>query len=422
MHHAPASIRRPIEILHLAYSQFPADTRVKRETEALLATGRRVAVVALRGIGQRAVERRRGIVVIRVHGQKSRGGFLSYIGEYADFVWRCRRLLARHRQLAHVRIVHVHTLPDFLLWAALPAQHRGARVVLDMHEIFPEFAASKFHGPGGRLLAAVARWTERWARRKADLTITVNHPIEELLKERGIGRPERLLIIHNSADPADFGTEPTNSAGDRTARPVELVYHGTVTSLYGLDLAIQGVAQARDKGLDVRLTIIGDGPEREALKRLAIRIDASGFVRFETPIPQRELPARLGACDAGVVPTNLNGMTQYSLSTKLLEYAHLGIPVLAARLPCYRRYFGDHALWYWTPGDPADLARAIGEFAASPTSARLRRARLAREAMEPFAWPRESAALLAAYEDLLADEGNRWERTAAMSAAELPSP
>src|SRR5690242_8586262 len=116
---------QPIEILHLAYTYFPADTRVKREVEALQATGRRLAVIALRGPTERAVERWNGITIVRVPGRKSRRGVGAYVGEYAAFVLRCRRLVARHRAYAHVRIVHVHTLPDFLMWAALPARERG---------------------------------------------------------------------------------------------------------------------------------------------------------------------------------------------------------------------------------------------------------------------------------------------------------
>src|SRR5438094_7510404 len=176
--------RRPIEILHLAFSHYPADTRVKRETQALLATGRDIAVIALRGDGEQPVERCAGVVTVRVPGAKTRGGFLRYLRDYIVFVWRCRRLVAGHRQFAHLRVVHVHTLPDFLLWAALPARRRGARLVLDMHEIFPEFARSKYSGLLGRAVASIAGLIERWARRRSDLTITVNEPIDELLATR----------------------------------------------------------------------------------------------------------------------------------------------------------------------------------------------------------------------------------------------
>src|SRR5437773_4853852 len=195
----------PVEILHLAFANFPGDPRVRREVTALRSTGRQAAVIALRSVDERPVERHDGVIAIRVPGRKSRGGFLSYTAEYVAFVWRCRRLVTRHRALARVRVVHVHTLPDFLLWAALPAKQRGAKIVFDMHEIFPEFVAAKFRNPVGALAAWLARRIEGWARRRADLTIAVNRPIDELLASRPIGgnRQERRLVLHHTAHPAD---------------------------------------------------------------------------------------------------------------------------------------------------------------------------------------------------------------------------
>jgi len=415
-----ATLRRgAIEILHIAYTRFPADTRVKREVEALLATGRRVGVIALQNSGEAAVERWRDITIVRVPGRKSRGAVGAYVVEYGSFVWRCRRLVARHPAFANVRVVHVHTLPDFLLWAALPAQRRGARLVFDMHEIFPEFARSKFPGLLGRTVASIAGVIERWARRRSDLTITVNEPIDELLTTRPIGRLERRIVLHNTPDQADFG-HVTSPSGD-AAIPLEFIYHGTLTFLYGLDVAIRAIALSRDRGVDAHLTILGDGPQRYALRRLAEQLGLAGCVSFESPIPQPALPARLRRCAAGIVPTRIDEMTQYSLSTKLLEYVHLGLPVLAASLPSYRRYLGENALWYWTPGDSQDLTRAIAEFAIASPEDRRHRARLAQEAVAPIVWIREQAKLLAAYDELLAPRVAS-ASTAATRSAARPSP
>jgi len=417
----PLLMAMPIDVLHLAYTRFPADTRLQREIRALTASGRRVAVVVLRGDRDAAVERWHGAVVIRVPGRKTRGGVAAYLREYGEFAWRCRRLLTRHRALRRVRVVHVHTLPDFLLWAALPARRRGARLILDMHEVFPEFVAARFRTAAGWLASAIAGAIERWARRTADLTITVNEPIAELLEGRPARPDERRLVVHNTADPADFGA-PRSSATAADLGRLELVYHGTLTALYGLDIAIRGVVQARAGGIAVRLTIIGEGPERHTLRRLAAATADPDTIRFEDPIPQAALRARIEACHAGVVPTSLDGMTRYSLSTKLLEYVHLGIPVLATLLPSYARYFGNDALWYWTAGASDDLARVIRDFKNASPQVRERRATLARRAIERFAWPLEAARLLQAYDDVLDQAPAQAARDAAMRSAARPSP
>ena len=411
--------RAPIEILHLVYGHYPADTRVKRELRALSATGCRRAVIAVRGEGEAALERVDDVVTIRVPGHKSRGGLWSYVVEYGDFVLRCRRLVAAHRAFANVQVVHVHTLPDFLMWAALPARRRGARLVFDMHEIMPEFTRAKFPGPLGTLMARLARRIERWARRRADLTVTVNRPIDQLLASRPATPDEHRIIVHNTADPGDFGHDVR--AGETLpppllpAAPLRLVYHGTLTHLYGLDIAVRGVALANANGLDVQLTIIGDGPERG-------RLEEAVGVTVERPMTHKQLAARLPQFHAGLVPTRLNEMTRYSLSTKLLEYVHLGLPVLAAELPSYRLYFGADTLWFWTANDPAALATVIRAFVQSDRAQRARRIAKARQVLEPLAWPVQAMALLAAYQDLLTRPAQQPARIAATRSAAVPSP
>jgi glycosyltransferase involved in cell wall biosynthesis len=388
------------DIVHLAFTTFPADTRVKREALAAASVNGRVAVIAHRGPDQPSEEDVGPLRVVRLDGRKTRGGPFAYVSQYVSFVWRCRRLLGRDPRFRNVRIVHVHTLPDFLVWAATPARRRGARIILDLHEIFPEFTASKYPGLTGRLAMRLARVLELDARRRADVTITVNRPIEALISGRDIGRTERVVLIHNSADPTDFGPPRRPERSERPGR-LQLVYHGTLTPLYGVDIAVRGVALAASRGAPVHFTILGDGPERHALARLVGELGADLVVTFEAPIPQRALRDRLSRADAGIVPTRLDGMTRYSLSNKLLEYVHLGMPVLAARLPSYANYLGEHSAWYWTPGDPEDLARAIGHLAAAPIEERSARAERAQHNLEAIAWPHERARLVAVYRELL---------------------
>ena len=398
----PAAVSQsPIEIVHLAHTFFPADPRVKREALAAAATGRHVAVVALRGPAQEREERIGPLTVIRLPGGRSRAGPWAYLAEYTAFLWRCRRLLSRDPRFSGVRVVHVHTLPDFLVWAATPARRIGARLIVDLHEIFPEFTAAKYPGMRGRVAAWIARRLEANARHRADVTITVNRPIEELLRSRGIGRVERLLVIHNSADPDDFGP---SMAPRTTARgePLDLIYHGTLTSLYGLETAIRGVAHAVRQGLPTHLTVLGEGPERQSLSRLVTELEVDQAVTFEPPLPQRALRERISRVDAGVVPTHLDGMTQYSLSNKLLEYVHLGVPILAARLPSYGRYLAENAAWFWSPGNPEDFAGAIRALTAASPQERAARASRAQQNTADITWSVERERLIALYNELLA--------------------
>src|SRR5258708_37894630 len=163
--------------------------------------------------------------------------------------------------------------------------------------MFPELMKAKILGMSVRLPAAVALYVERWGRRCPDLTITVNRPIDELLRSRPIGRPEHRLVLHNTADPADFGQTGSQSPSARSG--LDLIYHGTLTGLYGVDVAIRAVKEARDHGFPVRFTVLGHGPERGALERLGTHLPLSArgalggptLAMALTPPPLRRRPA-----------------------------------------------------------------------------------------------------------------------------------
>jgi glycosyltransferase involved in cell wall biosynthesis len=392
--------RRPFDIVHVAQTQFPDDPRPRREAAVATEAAERVAVVVLQdGRDPRPVGHFGRVVVIRLPGRRQRGSIGKYLLEYTDFLVRVHALFRRDSRFRDARVVHVHSLPDFLIAGVRPARRRGARAILDLHEIFPEFTRSKFRGVAGAIAERVARWLERWSRRQADVTLTVNRTIARLLAGRRAHRNERIEIIHNLSDPADFG--PRRDPDGTIASPLRLVYHGTLTRMYGLDLAVAAVADARANGLAVELDLYGDGPDVPALTAQVARLDLTGSVRLPGRVAHHTLRSLLPTYHAGLVTTRLNVMTRYSLSTKLLEYVHLGIPLIAPRIPTYLEYFPEECAWYFAPNDADDAARAICAFASSPLSERMARPRAAQRAADGLRWADDAARLKTLYEELL---------------------
>jgi glycosyltransferase involved in cell wall biosynthesis len=394
--------QRPFDIVHIAQTQFPDDARPRREALVAAATGARVAVIALQdGLDPRPVGHYQGVAIIRLPGQRRRGSLGSYVLEYTNFLARAHALMRRDRRFRHARVVHVHTLPDFLVAAARPARRHGARVILDLHEIFPEFTRTKLGPRLGPLAAPIAAAVERWCRRFADVTLTVNREIEGLLASPRAPPEDRIVVVHNHTNPAYLGPEAmTSGVVDTTLR---LAYHGTLTPMYGLDIAVEAVAAARGAGLDVTYDIFGSGPMADALQEQIARLGLDDTVRLHGAVSHHALRSALPTFHAGFLPTRLDRMTQYSLSTKLLEYVHLGIPLIAPRIPTYLRYFPEACASYFTPGDAADASRAIRQFRTMSTEARVAQAQAARRAIAGLTWPAEAARLQAIYEELLDD-------------------
>jgi glycosyltransferase involved in cell wall biosynthesis len=387
------------DVIHVVHGSYPEDPRVRREAAVAADVAERVLVICLRQPGRPNTGHYARSRIVRLPGRKSRGSVVDYVREYLMFTVRVFLLFARDERFRRARVVHLHTLPDFLVFAAMPAIREGARSILDMHEIFPEFIRSKFPGVLGLVAMFPARFLERASRARATVTITVNRPIRELLTLRRARKDERIEVVHNAADSRDMGDPAPRNYTVRT--PVRLVYHGTLTHLYGLDIAIEAVALARASGASATLDIYGDGPATNDLNSLTQRLRVAAAISFHGSVPYTRLRRELPTFDAGLIPTRLDVMTHYSLSTKLLELFHLGVPVIASRIPTYVEYFPDNCAWYFTPNDARSAAVAIKDFVSATDDQRRDRALAARAVAERLAWPAEAARLATIYRQLL---------------------
>lgn len=391
----------PFDVVHIAYSPFPSDPRVRREVLALANAGYSVAVIALASDQPPGESTWNGVTVLRLDGSKRRGTLGQYVIEYGSFLVRSWRMIRSDPRLRDARVVHAHSLPDFLIFAAQPARRRGAKLILDLHEIFPEFAATKFAGAFSKPARLVALLLERTARGFADATITVNTPIEHLLGSRRPRADERLTVLHNAPDPADFGP-PREPVITEHPRPLRVVYHGTLTRVYGLDMAIDAVQRLTADGHRVTLDIFGDGPDHHLLRKKIDELNLRDCIQLHQPVSAAVLRARLPTFDAGLVPTRADTMTQYSLSTKLLEYVQLGIPAIAPTLMTYQRYFRNDELHYYVANDTHSLAETLLRVQRTPAATLVTGAKRAQQSLDAISWEREKPRLLALYETLLA--------------------
>ncbi len=359
----------------IVHAYYPVgETRVQREAEALVRAGFDVDVLCLRDEGERARERIDGIEVHRLPVQVDKRGlgrqFISYLRMLALASLRVAQL---HRAQPFTS-VQVHNLPDFLVFAAVYPKRRGARVVLDLHDLMPEFFDGRF-GRQHPLLRRAVRWQERVSCHFADRVITVSDHWRQALIDRGV--PSRKVdVVMNVADARLF---TPGGAGQRPApaNRLRLLYHGTITRRYGLDLALRAVAIARDEVPGIHLTIVGKGDDVPALTalRTTLGLDLVVDIRDEF-LPVEVLPDLIASADAGIVPYRDDVFTDGLLPTKLMEYAEMHLPSIAARTTAIDGYFADSFVEFFEPGDVGGLARIIVELARNPA----RREALARGA------------------------------------------
>lgn len=340
----------------LAYTFYEADNRVRRYAEALAKRGDHVDAIALAREGQPAFEVLNGVNIYRIQRRviDERGPF-SYLLKLMLFFFRSAWFLAKKQFTQPYQLIHVHSVPDFEVFATIVPRLMGAKVILDIHDIVPEFYASKFKVNEDSIVFRALVFMERLSIAYSHHVIIANHLWYEKLIRRSV-RKEKCTPIINYPDPSIFSAHSTQP---RTDRNFVLCYPGTLSHHQGLDLAIEAVGMLRDEIPELRLTLIGDGPERENLKRQIKRLALADRVTMRGLIPMEEVARIMTAIDLGIVPKRADTFGNEAFSTKIMEFMMMGVPVLAARTRVDEYYFSGGLVEFFESGNAHDLAAKI---------------------------------------------------------------
>jgi len=348
--------RRERRICMVSYSFYESDNRIIRYAEALAARGDTVEVIALRrGPGLAKTESLNGVLVRRVQDRfdKNEGGPFGYLWPILRFAFTAARHLATGGQYD---LVHVHNIPDFLIFSALPARLCGAALILDIHDIVPEFFASKFGKDERSLFVRSLKLMEKLSASAADHVILANH----LWLERYVARSasaEKCSVFINHVDERIF----RRIARRNDQRAPVIIYPGGLQWHQGLDIAIRAFGLLRLKLPEAQFYIYGDGGYKNNLVALAEELGLMGGVIFHEPLSLREIAKVVSAADLGVVPKRADSFGNEAYSTKIMEFMSLGVPVVVSATRVDRYYFDDSVVRFFTSGDVDALASAMYE-------------------------------------------------------------
>jgi glycosyltransferase involved in cell wall biosynthesis len=374
-------------VAHAIASQ---DPRIRRQVDALQEAGYHVDVIGLRAPGEAPEESANGVRNVRLPVDRWFSGFAGHLVEYIAFASLATWRLAREHRRRRYSLIQVATVPDFLVFSALPERLAGVPVLLDLHEDMPEFFQDRFSSPFLAPLMPAVEMTSRVAAAAATEIITVHEPLRQLAMERGVPA-DRITVVMNSADGRLFEPDRHPRRPYMDDGCLRLVHHSNFQRVYGLDLAVRAIAEL--PGLNVHLTAYGDGPWRRVVEDTIRETGMESRVTLAGRAPIDTLASLLSQADVGLVPTRPEPYARYSLSNKLLEYAALGMPVIASDLPTFRHHFSDAALKYVPAGNVGALAHAISEAAREPASM-IARGLEARRQAEAYSWDGQRATYL----------------------------
>jgi len=350
----------------LLFSYYPADPRPRRAAEALVNEGVTVDLVCLQSSPD---EPRRefinGVNVFRVPQKRHRGGKIRYVLQYSMFVLRSFAHLTVQSASRRYDFVHVHNMPDVLVFSALVPKALGAKIILDLHDPVPELMQTIFQLPEQSFSVRLVKRLEKWSIAFADLVLTVNLACKKIYASRSCS-PQKINVVLNSPEDDVFQFQPPALHAAREATPVKpfrILYHGSLVRRNGFDLAVAALEEARKSIPNIRLVVCGDRSAffEEVMKSVRQR-GLDGIVDYMGVKNRRQIAETINSCDLGIIPNHRNIFTEINTPTRIFEYLALGKPVIAPRTQGIRDYFGDGELIFFEVGNAKDLARKI-EFA-----------------------------------------------------------
>lgn len=350
----------------LLFSYFPADPRPRRAAEALLAEGVNLEVICLQKDDSEARrEKIGGVEVFRIPVKRQRGSKTRYFTQYSSFILRSFVRLTFRSLWRRYDFVHVHNMPDVLVFSALVPKALGAKIILDLHDPMPELMQTIFHLDESSLGVRCLKHLEKVSIGFADLAVTVNRACDRIFSSRSCS-PEKITVVMNSPDDEvfQFRKPQLNSRnGSNTPETFSILYHGSLVPRNGFDLAVDALEVVRKRIPAAKLMVCGE--RSSFFDEVMESVQARGLlenVQYLGVKTHREIVDAINSCDLGVVPNQQNAFTEINTPTRIFEYLSLGKPVVAPRTIGITDYFGDQDLLFFEAGDSADLARQI-EFA-----------------------------------------------------------
>ncbi len=272
-------------------------------------------------------------------------------------VGRVGRELARFEP----EVVHVHEpfAPSTGLWALLRS---------------PAPVVATFHSGAepSRLYDAAAPIVRRLARRLI-VRVAVSETAARVARRRLGGRFE---VIPNGVDVTRFAhAEPADLGPGR-----KVLFVGRLDARKGFELAVRAFARLAADRPDLRLVVVGEGPERRAVEELPGELRRR--VLMLGVVDNRELPPIHAGCEVFCAP-NTGGE---SFGIVLVEAMAAGLPVVASAIPGFDEVVRDGVDGILVPpGDVEALSGALGRVLDDvELTERLRRA--GRERAGAFSW------------------------------------
>jgi len=261
-------------------------------------------------------------------------------------------------------VLHAHS-PALNAVAALRVGRKlGIPVVYEIRAFWEDAAVDHGTSTEWGLRYRMTRALETWALRRVNFATTICEGLRaEIAGTRGIPA-SKIEVIPNAVDIADFSmggqADPQLAACLGLDGKTVLGFIGSFYAYEGLDLLLDAVPAMLARRPDLRVLLVGGGPQEQALRAQAERLGIAGQVVFTGRVPHSEVQRYYDLVDVLCYPRHKMRLTDLVTPLKPLEAMAQGRLMAASDVGGHQELIEDGRTGVlFTAGDPQALAHKV---------------------------------------------------------------
>jgi len=337
----------------IAYTTFSTDSRVLKEAQAALDAGYNVDIYTLKESSRKNFNQF-NFYDSSFEQYKGRGK-IKYMFSYLRFFFFVLIELTKNNFKKKYKIIHIHNMPNFLVFSSLIPKLFGTKIILDIHDLMPEIYSVKFNLDLSHFIIKLLFLEERLSANFADEIISTNRFHTKRFKKNKI-KNKRITEIINVASSSTFN--PINNKSFNSDK-LNIIYPSTLSHRLGIEVLIEAIAILKKKGIPVYLKIFGDGEDRNNIAKYIKENNlednifiSDGFISLES------LSHELENAHLGIIPLPYNVSNDIAMPVKSFEYFSKKVCVVASNLTLLRDYFQNEMIFF-KQNDANDLSEKI---------------------------------------------------------------
>jgi glycosyltransferase involved in cell wall biosynthesis len=348
-------------VCHLLYEEFPRDPRVRHYVKALNESGINCIVVCSKKPGEGYYEVWNNNLIYRIPVSKKRRSFFFTLIEYSVFTFVSSFLLI-YLGLKHgFEILQVHTLPDFLIFAGLWNKIFGCKLILDLHELFPEIFMARKPELQNSFYVKILKLSEKLSIKLADKAITIHDNAKDIFIRRNPGLEKKITVIMNGVDENEIKSRERNLTDNFI-----ILYNGSLVKLLNLQLVVKSLALLKEKMPSedfnkITFSLYGDGPGLKDITEEARVLGLSDKIFYGGYIPPVKIYDEILKANVCILPPLKNLYSDLFYTVKMVEMIYLKVPVIATRLKTYLLYYSENSIFYFDSNNIEELSERIKE-------------------------------------------------------------